>query len=209
MTAPRWQILIATIPHRHLKLADLLQVLDAQMLPDVRVLVYRDNLEASYAGKLQALMDAATATYVSVLSDDDSVSPDFLPRVHTAMESDPDQIGFRVRYTEAGVRQQPVIHSLACGGWLDTPAELRRDIMYFNPMRRELAQLARFRGFGCDAEWADDLRALGCVKTEVLIDDEVFYYQRDSADNFHSPRQPLPPETILPLPVYPWLDVLA
>lgn len=41
-----WQILIPTIPHRHDKLAGLLETLDAQMRPGVGVLAYRDNLEA-------------------------------------------------------------------------------------------------------------------------------------------------------------------
>jgi hypothetical protein len=205
---PRWQILIPTIPHRHAKLSGLLRQLDAQMQLGVQVVVYRDNLETSYAGKLQALMDAATGVYVSVLSDDDGVCPDFLPRVYAAMDSGPDQVGFRVRYTEAGVRQQPVIHSLTCGGWSDGAAELRRDIMYFNPVRRELAQRARFRGPYCDAEWAEDLRALGCIQTEVFIDAEMLYYQRDAADNFHTPRQPAAAGQILPLPRYCWLAEL-
>ena len=50
----------------------------------------------------------------------------------------------------------------------------------------------RFRGLACDVEWADDIRALGCVKTEVFIDDEIFYYQRDTSDYISTPRQPLP-----------------
>ena len=47
--------------------------------------------------------DMATADYTSHLANDDSVAPDFIPRVLEAMESDPDYVGFKVRYTEAGV----------------------------------------------------------------------------------------------------------
>lgn len=204
-----WQILIPTIPHRHAKLCGLLEVLDAQMRPGVRVMVYRDNLEVSYAGKLQALYDAATADYVSSLADDDSVAPDFIPAVCEAMEQDPDYVGFRVRYTEAGVPQLPVIHSLACGGWRQDAAGLYRDYMYYNPVRRSLAQRVKFRGPYCDEEWAQDMRSLGVAATQVYIDREMLYYQRDSADNFHTPRRPVPEETILPLPSYPWLDTLG
>jgi glycosyl transferase family 2 len=201
-----WQILVPTIPHRHEKLCALLEVLDAQMRPGVSVLLYRDNLQASYPAKMQALMDAATAEYVSTLSDDDSVSPDFVPRVLAALESSPDQVGFRVRYTEAGVLQSPVTHSLRCGGWYEDGTGFYRDIMHFNPIRRELARQVRFRGLVCDVEFAADLRALGIIRTEVFIDDEIFYYMRDSADNFHTLvlRQPLPDEAVPPLPFYPW-----
>ena len=201
----QWQILIATIPHRHAKLTELLGILDKQMQPGISVLVYRDNLEASYAAKMQTLMDAATGEYVSAISDDDSVSPDFIPRVMEALKNRPDQVGFRVRYTEAGILQKPVIHSLSCGGWIDSGPEYLRDIMHFNPVRRELAQRVKFRGFACDVEWADDLRELGIIKTEVFIDDEIFYYQRDGGDNIHVSRQPWQEQDIPELPRYPWL----
>lgn len=204
-----WQILIATIPHRHAKLISLLETFDAQMKPGVSVLIYRDNLQVSYPEKMQALMDAASAEYVSTISDDDSVSHDFIPRVRTALLPRPDQVGFRVRYTESGRLQLPVIHSLRCGGWYETGSGYYRDIMHFNPVKTELAKQVRFRGLVCDVEWAEDLRNLGIIKTEEFIDDEIFYYQRDSSDNFHTVvrRQPMP-EPFPELPSYPWLSSL-
>lgn len=207
--APRYQILIPHIPHRHAKLLDLLNVLEQQMRPGVQVLIYTDNLQVSYAQKCQALVDAADADYISHLANDDLVAPTFIPRILEALEQNPDYVGFRVRYTEAGVRQQPVIHSLACGCWSDTPDVLMRDLMYYNPIKLELARKVRFRGPYCDVEWADDLRALGCVKTEVFIDEELHYYQRDSSDNFHTPRQPMPEHLIPALPDYPFVEHLA
>ena len=210
MTEPlTWQILIPTIAHRHGKLRGLLKVLDAQMRPGVRVTVWRDNLEHGYAEKLQGLYDAATAEYVSSLADDDSVAPDFIPRCLEAMADRPDYVGFRVLWTEAGVPQIPVRHSLACRAWYGTGLEMGRDLMYYNPVRREHADQVRFRGRDCDREWADDLRALGIVRTEVFIDAEMLYYRHDAADDFYVPRRPLPEDEILPLPSYPWLDVLA
>ena len=195
---PTWQILVPHIPHRHAKLLDLLDVLEAQMRPGVEVLIYTDNLEVSYTEKLQTLMDAATADYVSVMSNDDSVSPDFVTLIAEALKSWPDYVGFRVRYTEAGIPQAPVIHSLQCGCWRDTPDILLRDLMYYNPIRRGLAQRVKFRGQFCDTEWADDLRALGCVRTEVFIDQELHYYQRDPADNFHTTRVPMEEMPVIP-----------
>ena len=51
------------------------------------------------------------------------------------------------------------------------------------------------------------MRSLGAAVTEVFIDSEVLYYQRTPADNFHTPRRPLPGDAIPPLPSYPWLDL--
>lgn len=195
----RWQILIPTIPHRHAKLVELLDVLERQMLSGVEVLIYHDNLEASYAEKLQALADAATADYTSHLADDDSVAPDFIPRITEALKDNPDYVGYMVRYTDNGVQQLPVIHSLRCFGWRNTPEAIVRDLMYYNPIRRELAEQVKFRGAYCDTEWADDLRYLGIVKTEVFIDTPMLYYRRNPADNFHTPRNPWPADEI-PLP---------
>jgi hypothetical protein len=201
-----WQILIAHMPHRHAKLIELLDVLAAQMAPGVEVVIYTDNLENSYPAKLQALADAATADYTSHLSNDDSVAPDFVPRIlHAMKHDDPDYIGFRVRYTEAGVPQMPVIHStLHADGWHDMPHLLLRDFMYFNPIRRTLAERVRFRGPFCDVEWAEDLRAMGPVP-ETFIDAELLYYRRDPADNFHTARVPMPEDEIPTIPAYPFV----
>lgn len=175
------------------------------MRPGVEVLVYTDNLDVSYAEKCQTLADMATADYTSHLANDDSVAPDFIPRILEALKEDPDYVGFRVRYTEAGQLMQPVIHSLDCGRWLDTSERLERDLMYYNPIRRVLAEQVRFRGPYCDTEWADDLRALGVVKSEVFIDAEMLFYRRDSSDNFHTPRQPMPVDEVPVLPEYPFV----
>ena len=206
----RYQLLIPTVPHRHEKLCNLLGVLDSQMLPGVGALIYRDNLRVSYREKLQALSNSATGDYVSVIQDDDSVAPDYLERVLEALESNPDQVGFRVRHTEDG-RKSEVIHSkLHWRGHKELHGVHYRDFMYFNPMRRVMFQAVEFRGDACDDDWTDDQRALGVVETEVFIDDEIFYYIRTTSDNWHTlrGRPPVPGDEILPLPEYPWLSVL-
>lgn len=203
--ALKWQILIPHMPHRHAKLCQLLDTLASQMRRGVEVVVLTDNLEACYRDKMQALYDMATAEYVSSLANDDLVAPDFIPRIMAAFDDGPDYVGFRVRYTEAGQPQPPVIHSLTAGGWYQNGTGIFRDLMYYNPIRLELARLVKFRGEFCDEEWAADLRALECVRTEVFIDDEMLYYQRDPADNFHVRRQPMPPAEIPPLPEYPFV----
>jgi hypothetical protein len=208
----RYQFLIPTVPHRHEKLCRLLKVLDEQLVPEVGVLLYRDNLRISYREKLQALSDAATGDYVSVIQDDDSISPDYLERVLSALESNPDQIGFRVLHTTNG---QPtatdVYHSLQHWPGVNFTGNIHyRDHQYFNPMRRDLFQAVKFRGYTCDDEWTEDQRAAGRVKTEVFIDEQIFHYTFNSGDHWHTlrGRGPLPTDIIPPLPEYPWLNVL-
>jgi len=220
VSSPTWNILITTIPHRHDRVCGLLALIDSQMRPGVSVLLCRDEHLHGYRPGLQALMDAATAEYVSAIADDDSYAPDTIPRIMAALETRPDYVGFRVRFTQNGYRQNLVTHSLAYHGWNGcVPSEhgysrpfgpdgFNLDLMYVNPIRREYAQQVRFRGLACDVEWADDIRALGVVKTEAFIDDEIFYYQRNLSDYISTPRGTFREDVIQPLPSYPWLTVV-
>lgn len=202
----RYQILIPHIPHRHEQLIELLDVLAEQMQPGVEVLIYSDNLEVDYAAKCQTLAEAATADYISFLSNDDSVSPNFIPKIMEALEQNPDYVGFRCRYTIDGIRQQPLIHSLRYDGWVNNLELIYRDLTHFNPIRRDLALQVTFQGhLYADRHWADALRALGCVKTEVFIDEEMHYYQWSTGDQFSTHRVPMAAEDIPPLPQYPFV----
>lgn len=206
--APTWDLLICAIPHRHDKLAALLAELGRQIRPGVGVRVYRDNLETAYGGKCQALVDSSAADYVSFVDDDDLVAPDFVRRVTAALAERPDYVGFPVRWTLDGVQQMPVEHSLRHGGWTSQPGRLLRDIVHFNPIRRDLALLGRWEGgYAADGRWADQVRASGQVQTEAWIPEPMYYYRNSAGDTFQSAREPWRGE-IPELPAYEWLTVL-
>lgn len=175
---PSWQILICSIPHRDEMLTSLLTELGRQHQPGLGVLVCRDNIDLEYGAKCQKLLDASTAEYVSFLDDDDWIEPDFIEAIMEALDQRPDYVGFNVNFTEDGVKQMPVYHSLQHNGWVNNPEALYRDIVHFNPIRRDLAvQSSWSGGCGADRHWADRLRDLGCVRTEVYIDRELHHYR--------------------------------
>lgn len=189
-----WDILICSIEHRTDMLTDLLDELGRQLVPGVGVKVFRDNLETEYGTKCQRLLDSSRADYVSFLDDDDWVEPDFIPTIVEALKTKPDYVGFRVRWTEDGNPQLPVFHTLKYGGWVNGADALYRDIVHFNPIRRDLATQSHWEGGdGADARWAGRLRELGCVKTEVFIDREMHHYRHRSWDTFNasSSQQPM------------------
>ena len=143
---------------------------------------------------------------MSWASNDDSVAPDFVDRILEALKLKPDYVGFDVLYTEDGAPQLPVKHDLLSGGWFTQAGVIYRDLMHYNPIRWELAMQVRFRGdpYLADRVWAADLRALGCVKTQVYIHAPMYYYRHSSRDDFVTRREPMPPP--LPeLPQYRWL----
>jgi hypothetical protein len=202
-----WDILIASIAHRTDLLAALLDHLEPQLQPGVGVLVYRDNREELYGPKCQRLYEASKAEYVSMLDDDDWVPDDYIPAVLEALKDRPDQVGYRVLYTEHGVPQQPIVHSLHYGGWGANADCVYRDICHKNPLRRDLAAQATWEGDGgADQTWANRLRDLGQVKTEVFIDRELYHYRSTGAYDTSS----LPPlEDPPPRPAHDWVTWLG
>jgi hypothetical protein len=217
-----WDVLLPTLPHRHAQLCALLAEFDRQWQPGFGMLVYRDNLQrgglASY-GKWQDLEEMSQAEYTSFIGDDDWVAPDYVAKVMAALETGPDYVGYKIRYTSNGRRMMPVEHRLSHGNWWNTAEMLYRDIGIHNPIRRELALLATWAQDHQDADvtWARDLRATGKVKTEVWIPEEMYYYQETTSAAEHAGRswtywgggvpQPMPEAEILPVPGYHWLTV--
>jgi hypothetical protein len=200
-----WQVLITSIPHRHEKLLRLLDGLDSQRQPGFGALLYRDDLEVPYGDKTQALLEAATADYVSCVDDDDMLAPGAVAKIMDAIaEQAPDYVGFHVDWTRDGVPQRPVVHSLRYGTWQDRPEQLERDITQFNPVRRELALLGTWEG-GWEAErrWAAQLRDSGRVKREAFIPEPLYQYRESQHDTFKTGRKPL--GIMGDLPSYPWL----
>jgi glycosyltransferase involved in cell wall biosynthesis len=211
---PTWDLLIASIPHRHETLCELLACLDAQItaceaLGRVGVLLYRDNLTVSYGEKTAALVAASEADYVSCIDDDDLLSPDGLARVLIALGSEPDYVGFAIGWTRDGEQKIPVEHSLRHPRWEDGPERLLRSVMQFNPIRRELAVAGQWSGgYGAEKAWGDRVIATGRCQTEAWIPPPpVYLYREKTGDTFLTGRQAL--ADVKPLPAYPWLTVLA
>lgn len=187
-----WDILVCSIEHRTDQLDGLLKALAPQIVPGVGVRVFRDNLQTGYGEKCQALVESSDADYVSFIDDDDMVAPDFVASIVAALEHEPDYVGFNVLYTEDCVPQVPVVHSLEREGWHNEHDCLYRDLVHFNPIRRELALRSRwYGGNGADRQWADGLRAQACVREQVYIARELYQYRHSMADTFSAPRTPL------------------
>jgi len=93
----RLSILIATMPRRAAKLAEMLARLEPQAAhKPVEVLVLRDNRRRSVGSKRNALLQIARGDYVSFVDDDDEVHPDYVEAILEATESEPDLITFPV-----------------------------------------------------------------------------------------------------------------
>ncbi len=208
MSAPTWDILVTSIPHRHDKLLKLLAELDRQVPRygngSVGVLLYRDDLEVPYGDKTQLLIEASDADYVCSMDDDDLPAPSYVGTVMNALLEQPDYVGFRVRWTRDGTPMLPVVHSLRCGTWQDFPDRLERDITQFNPIRRDLCLLGKWEGgYMAERRWSDQVRETGKCILEVFVDSELYWYQEAAGDTFKTDRKPM--RKMPKAPTYPWL----
>lgn len=209
LESPTWDIMICSIPHRDDLMLPLLEVIDAQIgdfYPHVRVICFRDNLQTPYGIKLGTMTAASQADYVSSVDDDDMIAPHYIRRCWAAMLTWPDYVGFRVRYTVDGKPGMPVTHSLKYHEWANTGGAKVRDISEKNPIRREIAALGTWGdNEQPDVIWANSVRNSTRCKSEVFIDEEMYYYRFRSSDYFGN-RHNRPPATAWnPLPEYPWL----
>lgn len=205
---PTWDILMASIPHRHDRLVPLLAELDRQMRPGLSLRISYDNLVLPVGEKYRRLLESSSAEYVCNLEDDDWIAPNYVAQITRGLEQHPDYVGFPVKWTSDGRAMIPVTHSLRYSGWENTPNELTRDIVQFNPLRRELANLGQWAASNNpDSEWADGVRASGLVRSEFWIDEPMYYYQTMSADTYMTGRTPWP-DPLPALPEYPWLVAL-
>jgi glycosyltransferase involved in cell wall biosynthesis len=207
----KFSILIPTIPHRHERLCPLLAELDRQMLPDAEVLLYRDNLQATYGEKNQRLLDMSDGDYIAFMDDDDWISPNYIRLILAALETSPDTVGFPEFRMVDGKHQETFLysmhdHSAEFPG--AEPGGVLGSISQRCPIRRDLARLGRWRGgYGADASWAFKVQASGRVHTEAWIPEPLYYYQRRTADSFLTPRRPFP-EPLPDLPSYRWLHAI-
>ena len=206
-----WDILIPSLVHRTDKLTLLLAELGTQLQDGVGVRVFRDNVKHSQSFKCQALLDSSVADYVSFIEDDDWVHENYVGLIMNALDQNPDFVGFRLRYTESGVLQLPVVHSIHAEQNETSDADatvLYRQVTHLNPIRRTIAVTASFEGdFAMDRRWSNQIIESGLIKDEVFVDAEVYHYRHDQSDSIQSGE--FQPASHLPAhPDFPWVTWL-
>lgn len=197
---PTWTILVATIGRRRKSFQRLVDILRPQLDGadgQVELLAYRNNGERPLGEIRQALVEAATGTYVSFIDDDDTVPYYFVDEVLDSIltfwnyhyMADPDYVGWQMQCYVDGNALKPTFHSLRYDKWWDDEAGYYRDISHLNPIRRTLALQADFRRTDPpeDVAWADQLRALGIVSTGTYIDRIMYHYHSSTTDSTWRP----------------------
>jgi glycosyltransferase involved in cell wall biosynthesis len=169
-------ILIATMPIRANKLANLRQVLDRQLTPEVEVIT-DISMNYNIGTKRNKLLSLASGKYVTAIDDDDLIAPDYIEKILKACKSDCDCIGISGVITTNGSNEMQWHISKDYMGWFERKNVYYRTPNHISPVKRELALAAGFPeiSFGEDYEYS--MRLLRLLNTEVKIEGILYYYR--------------------------------
>lgn len=191
MTPPILSILIPTVVGREQQVEVLLQELYRQrlLLPFPNVVQFqikKDDKEMTIGEKRNILYQESTGLYSFMPDDDDGVATDFLQRTLKAIESNPDCITY-YEHVDIDGDISKSNHSILYSGWHDNPAwpegfKYARTPYFKDVIKTEIARSIEVPAirWNEDEQWASALHS--CLKTEIHIDDFMYFYKHVSSD---------------------------
>ena len=177
---PILSILICTTIDRR----ELFELLHSEFLKqchglDVELLYEEDDKTISVGAKRQKLLLRAQGKYVVYFDSDDWPMPDYVIEIMTALQQEPDCVGFLIAMTTNGKNPQVCCHSLRFKVWEKNRHGYHyvRGVTHFNPVLRKLALLVGFPDirFGEDKYYSDRITRI--CKREVFINKKLFHYR--------------------------------
>lgn len=172
-------ILIATMPIRSVKLANLRVVLDRQLTPEVEVIT-DSSMNYNIGTKRNKLLSLATGTYIIFQDDDDLISSDYIAKILEACKSDCDCIGISGVISTNGGQERQWHISKDYQMWFERLGVYYRTPNHISPVKRELALQAGFPEIAFSEDYEYSMRLLPLLKTEVKIPGILYYYRYES-----------------------------
>lgn len=175
--AVKLEILILTMPTRVKYLARILDCLEPQLTPEVKITARVCDLNLTLGENREVMRQRATGEYICFVDDDDVVAADYVKTILPLLDG-VDIIGFECQlYVDGELDTKRDFHTITAGTWYNTPTAYYRDISHLSPIRREIALASPMEGgHGEDGRWADRMRALKVIQTEHYIDKIMYYY---------------------------------
>lgn len=144
----------------------------------------KDNKGISIGAKRQILLDNCKTEYFVMVDDDDAIAPDYISKVRAALLSKPDCIGYLEQVIIDGVKKV-ACHSNRFSDWgVGKGYDFYRTIFYKDVIKTEIAKKIGFADmrYGEDYEFSKRLKKSGLLKTEVFINEVMYYYSFKSTN---------------------------
>ena len=140
----------------------------------------KDNKEMSIGEKRHHLLAQCDADYMVMVDDDDMVREDYVQRVLSALESNPDCVGY-LEAVNIGGMQGIACHSNRYARWGANKDgyDFVRTIFYKDVIRTDIAKHVGFRDmrYGEDYDFSIRLKDSGLLLREVFINEVMYFYQ--------------------------------
>ena len=172
----RISLLVCSLESRHRELRHLKNCLAPQLTDAVELLVNVDRGQKTIGLKRNELLEEASGEYIAFIDDDDLVSDDYVEKILTAVESNPDCCGMEGIVTFNGQNPRRFVHSLRYREWFERDGVYYRNPNHLSPVKRELALQV---GFPEKNYWEDrdySARLLHLLNREVYIMGPIYYY---------------------------------
>ena len=190
MTRPLLSILIPTVVGRENQFERLFYSIKGQLsddiCSDVEIRWEKDNKEMTVGKKRDILYQKAKGLYSFMPDDDDSVAPDFIKKVLSAIGHNRDCVTYFEDVDIDGIKSKSN-HSIAYTKWHDNPLfpegfKYARTPYFKDVIKTEIAQSVRVPElrWNEDEQWANALHPH--LKTEYHIDEFMYFYKTISSN---------------------------
>lgn len=192
-------ILICTLPERADKLKRLTNTLDKQIAKYNGEVSYRCHdagRSLSTGRKRNILIEGSQSDFFSFCDDDDMISEDYVDEIMKAIEQSPDVVTFNGWYTEYGANRRNFTIRLG-SRYYEDPNDpnfyYHRFPNHLATFKRSVVQKVKFPDIWQqeDFQWADKIRKMNLLKTEVHIPKLLYHYDCHPLNNkteLHIPK---------------------
>lgn len=181
-------VLIPSINERAGMLAMLLRKLEGQIKEcgaedKVEICVSIDNREKSTGKKRNELIHEAKGEWVVFVDDDDEIADCYVEEVMKALKSNPDAVGLQGRMTTNGKDDKVwfISKDLSYCAMYDASGKeyYARYNNHLSPTRKSIAIQIGYPDMyvGEDYNYASRLHESKLIKTEVVVDKELYHYK--------------------------------
>jgi len=170
-------ILVCSLGARHHLLSQLVQELRKQATLEVEILVNTDDGQKPIGTKRNELLRRARGKYVAFVDDDDLVSSDYVRKILSAAQSDPDCCGMEGIITLDGGNPRRFIHSTRYDHWFEKDGVYYRPPNHLSPVKRQIALQVGFPEISFAEDRMYSLKLLPLIESEAFIEGPIYYYR--------------------------------
>lgn len=160
----------------------LVSKLNSQIQEGVSITTKFDNRELSIGAKRQLMIEESDSEYIVFIDSDDWVSDDYISSILTALQSNPDSVGFKIKCEGTKFTEGIVTNKFP--KWATVKGVYQRTPYQKSPIKREIALAIGYKDlrFAEDADYSKRLKKSKLIKTEEFIDEYLYIYKYEYQD---------------------------